>query len=384
MVDSRARRAYIPVPVRSGLGRRRFAQSTRRLSPVRHQLQQPSEQTGEQPERFQPAKTRQARRDPHPRHRSLPRPLRRLPSRPVHTRPGGCPDGIRRAGHGGGPDHLQAGPWQVRLRPPPRPHRPDPGLRPTRPDRTGRIRNLRRVDRSRRFPGGRGRRLQDPDRRDNRHGGCPEAPFQVPPRPARKMARPAGRRDPVPAALRGPDHQPRGQGGLPQALPAHPVHSAVHGRRGVRRSGNPDPPAPLRRRAGEALQDPPPGPRHAALHAHRRRTLSQAVDRRRHGARVRDRPRLPQRRDRPYAQPRIHHAGVLYRLRGLSVYHGPGGAPLRPCLPGSQRHAGAHVPGPADRPVPALAAAVHARRHPRARRRRRRRHVDRGTRGSVR
>ena len=257
---------------------------------IHRQSSSPSEQTGEQPDRFQPATVRQARGAPRARHRPVPRPIRRNPSRPVHSRSGGRPDRIRRGRRGCGPDHIQAWPWQVELRPPARPHRPDPDLRPPRPRRTGRIRSLRPAGRGRGLPGRQRRRLHHPDRRNHRHGGRARAAVQVPARPAREMARPAGRRNQVPAALRRPDHQSRRQRGLPQAVAAHPIHPAFHGRRGFRRSRNAHSPAPVRRRAGAALQDPPPGPRHAAVHAHRRRTLPEAADRRRHGTRVRNRP----------------------------------------------------------------------------------------------
>ena len=51
--------------------------------------------------------------------------------------------------------------------------------------------------------------------------------------------------------------------------------------------------------------------------AHRGRAVSQAAHRRRLRPRVRDRPRLPQRGDRPDAQSRVHDARVLSGVRRL-------------------------------------------------------------------
>ena len=65
---------------------------------------------------------------------------------------------------------------------------------------------------------------------------------------------------------------------------------------------------------GSALRHPPQHARPAAVPAGGARALPQASGRRRLGARLRDQPQFPQRRDLDPAQPRVHDAGVL---RGL-------------------------------------------------------------------
>ena len=76
--------------------------------------------------------------------------------------------------------------------------------------------------------------------------------------------------------------------------------------------------AAVRRRGGATVHDASQCARHAAVPAHRGRAVSQAARRRRVRSRVRDRPRLPERGDRPHAQSRVHDARVLPGLRGLS------------------------------------------------------------------
>ena len=71
------------------------------------------------------------------------------------------------------------------------------------------------------------------------------------------------------------------------------------------------------RRAGAAVRDASQRARHAALHAHRARALSEAADRRRHREGVRDQPQLPERRDLDAAQSRVHDARVLLGVRRL-------------------------------------------------------------------
>ena len=85
-----------------------------------------------------------------------------------------------------------------------------------------------------------------------------------------------------------------------------------------------DPPAPLRRRAGAPVRDPPQRARPRPLPAHRRRALPQAPDRRRPRARLRDRQGLPQRGRLPQAQPRVHDARVVRGLRGLRGHRARG------------------------------------------------------------
>ena len=68
------------------------------------------------------------------------------------------------------------------------------------------------------------------------------------------------------------------------------------------------------------------------LPAHRAGALPQAPGGRRRRARVRDQPQLPQRGHLHAPQPRVHHARVVLRLRGLDLHDGPHRAadPRRP------------------------------------------------------
>ena len=79
----------------------------------------------------------------------------------------------------------------------------------------------------------------------------------------------------------------------------------------VSRGRDADDAADRRRRAGAAVRHASQRARHAALHAHRARALPEAADGRRHRARVRDQPQLPERGDLDAAQPRVHDARVL-------------------------------------------------------------------------
>ena len=124
--------------------------------------------------------------------------------------------------------------------------------------------------------------------------------------------------------------------------------------------------------AGGALarpvRDAPQRPRHEAVPPHRAGAVPEAPHRRRHGARVRDQPQLPQRRRLDAAQPRVHDARVLPGLRRVP---GPDGA-HRDAGRGGRAQRGRDdrraVQRPGDRAGRPVAPAVAARRRRRARR----------------
>ena len=100
---------------------------------------------------------------------------------------------------------------------------------------------------------------------------------QVPAPPAREVARPHGRGDPLPPALPGPDLQPRREGDLPQAQQAGALHPRVPRRPRLRRGRDPDD-APARlRRGGAALHHAPQRARHRSVHAHRARSCTSSA-----------------------------------------------------------------------------------------------------------
>ncbi len=134
---------------------------------------------------------------------------------------------------------------------------------------------------------------------------------------AREMARPGGRRDPLPPALPGSDRQSRSAEGLCGARQTHRLVPPPARRARLHRSGNAHDAAALRRRGGPSLHHPPQHARHGSLPAHRAGALPQAPGRRGHGARLRDQPEFPQRGRLDTAQPRVHHARVLPGLHGL-------------------------------------------------------------------
>ena len=142
-------------------------------------------------------------------------------------------------------------------------------------------------------------------------------PREVPAAAAGKVARPDRRRDPLPAALPRSHRQSRRAPRVRGAQPGGDRDPRVPDRPRLPRSRDADDAADRRRRARASVQDAPQRARHAALHAHRARALPQAADRRRHRARLRDQPELPQRGDLDAAQPRVHDARVLLELRRL-------------------------------------------------------------------
>ena len=125
------------------------------------------------------------------------------------------------------------------------------------------------------------------------------------------------RRDPLPAALSRSDRQSGLAPRLRGAQPRGHGDPRVPDRPRLPRSRDADDAADRRRRAGAAVRDASQRARHAALHAHRAGAVPEAADGRRHRARLRDQPQLPQRGDLDAAQPRVHDARVLLGLRGL-------------------------------------------------------------------
>src|SRR5512133_3647779 len=99
-----------------------------------------------------------------------------------------------------------------------------------------------------------------------------------------------------------------------------------------------------------AVRDAPQRPRHGSEAADRDRAAPEAARGRRLRPRLRDRPDLAERGDRPAAQPRVHHHRVL---RGLRHPRRPDaahrGALPRPRDRGDRRREG-DVPGTGDRP----------------------------------
>ena len=162
-----------------------------------------------------------------------------------------------------------------------------------------------------------------------------------------------GHRDPLPAALPGPDRQP----GLPArvrgAEPGAERHPGVPERPRLPRGRDADDAADCRRRAGAAVRDASQHARHAALPAHRARAVPEAAGGRRHGAGLRDQPQLQKRRDLDPAQPRVHHAGVLPGLQRVPRADGHDRADAGGRRAGSDRHRSDHV-----RRAPDLARAA--------------------------
>ena len=126
-----------------------------------------------------------------------------------------------------------------------------------------------------------------------------------------------GRRDPLPPARARPDGQRGGARAVHDARARDHRDAPLPRCGGVRRGRDPDPAADLRRRHGPAVRHAPQRARPHAVHADRHRALSQAPDRRRARARVRDRQGLPQRGRLLQAQPGVHAARVVRGVRGL-------------------------------------------------------------------
>ena len=156
------------------------------------------------------------------------------------------------------------------------------------------------------------------DQRADDLGVGARVPRQVLPAAAGEVARPERRRDPLPAALPRSHRQPGFAPGVRGPQPGARRAARVPERARLSRGRDADDAADCRRRAGAAVRDASQRARHAALPAHRAGAVSQAPDRRRHRARLRDQPQLPERGDLDAAQPRVHDARVLPGLQRLS------------------------------------------------------------------
>ena len=139
---------------------------------------------------------------------------------------------------------------------------------------------------------------------------------------AGEVARAAGRGDALSPPLRRSHDESRGARGLHQARQGRAVDAALSRRAWLRGSGDADDASHRRRRRGQAVHHAPQHAGCRSLPAHRARALSEAAGGRRHGPRLRDQSQLPQRRHLDPAQSRVHHAGVLHGLRGLSRHDG--------------------------------------------------------------
>ncbi len=145
-----------------------------------------------------------------------------------------------------------------------------------------------------------------------------DVPRQEPAAPAREVARADRRREALPPALRRPVLAiPRVMQAFLGRTKVLAAFRKVLAERGFVEVETPDDAVDRRRRGGAAVRHASQRARPRALPADRARAAPQAAPRRRHGARLRDRPRLPQRGDQPQAQPRVHHAGGLSGLRRL-------------------------------------------------------------------
>ena len=132
-----------------------------------------------------------------------------------------------------------------------------------------------------------------------------------------------GRREALSSALRRLDRQSRRARHDDHAQPHHRRDATLHRRPRLLRSRDADAAARRRRCIGAAVRHP----RQRALGrgdaaADRDRAQPQALDRRRHGARLRDRPHLSQRRHRHDAQSRVHDARALRRVLGRPRHAG--------------------------------------------------------------
>ena len=146
-----------------------------------------------------------------------------------------------------------------------------------------------------------------------------DVPRQELPAAAREVARAAGRRDALSAAVPRPDRQPRCAPRLRRAGAHARDDSRLPRRARLPRGRDADDAADRRRCAGAAVRHAPQRARHEAVHAHRAGAVPEAARGGRHGSRVRDQPQLPQRRDLDAAQSGVHDAGVLPGVRGLPV-----------------------------------------------------------------
>ncbi len=191
-------------------------------------------------------------------------------------------------------------------------------------------------------------------------------PGQMLPAAAREMARPPGRRDALSPALPRSGGEPgfaaRVRDSQPDRLGDPPL---LRGAR-LPRSRDADDAADRRRGAGAAVRHASQRARHEAVPPHRAGAVPEAAHRRRHGARVRDQPQLPQRRHLDAAQPRVHDARVLPGLRRVP---GPDGAhrdARRRGRPQRRRHDRRRVQRREDRAWPDRGAACRCARRRRS------------------
>ena len=136
------------------------------------------------------------------------------------------------------------------------------------------------------------------------------------------VPRPHRHGDAVPKALPRPPHERGRQGARRAARPCRNRHPRLPRRGGLRRGRDARAAAALRRRFRAPVRHALPRARVRPLPAHRDRALSQAPDRRRARARVRDREGLPERERLLQAPARVHDARVVRGLRGLRGHDG--------------------------------------------------------------
>ena len=291
----------------------------------------------------------------------------RLPSGCARRRTAG---GVRRTRRGGGrigrapragrgPHDGQARDGQGQLRAAAGPQRRDPAV-PAGRCAGRRLRGLQGLGRGR-HPRGRGHADADPHRRAVGQVQRVAIAGQVPAAPAGQVARPRRHRDPLPPALRRPDHQPRFAPGVPPArgpgaLDPRLPRGAAAGLHGGRDAD--DAPHPRGCRCA-SIRDPPQraGPGHVP--AGGAGAVPQAPGGGRLRARLRDQPELPQRGRQHPAQPRIHHAGAVPGLRHLRGDHGPDRGTGARRRAGGGRSAAVPLGGARHRPRAAVPPLAH-------------------------
>ena len=184
----------------------------------------------------------------------------------------------------------------------------------------------------------RGAPVPHQDERADRLGVELDLPREVPAAAAGEVARPAGRGDPLPPAVSRPDRQSR----LAARVRGRAAAWSPRMREFLIARGFLEVETPMMQPiAGGALARPFVT-HHNALDMPLFMRIApgavpEAADRRRHRARLRDQPQLPQRGDLHAAQPRVHDARVLLELRRLPrpddadrADAGGGGAQRRP------------------------------------------------------
>ena len=171
---------------------------------------------------------------------------------------------------------------------------------------------------------------------------------------AREVARVAGPRSPATTALPAPDHRPGAA-----AVRRRARHRVAHdpsraGRSRIHRGRDAHPATGRRRRAGQAVHDPPQRVGHRPQAPHLARALPEAIAGRRPRADLRDGPQLPQRGHRPGTQPGVHDAGAVRGVRRLRDDDADRRGPDPRVRAGVARVPRAHVPGRCARPGAAV------------------------------